>query len=111
VAQAERKVRPSTLEPDLDNANGGMSKTKSFEQQLNRWLLKFVFVGDWMVRINGEDCDAEGKTVAEYLALADYDLRLIVVERNGEIVPKGTYAEALLQDGDVVEVVRFVGGG
>ena len=35
----------------------------------------------------------------------------IAVERNEEIVPKATYAEVMLQDSDVLEVVHFMGGG
>jgi len=31
------------------------------------------------------------------------------VERNGEIVPRRTYGETVLQDGDVLEIVSFVG--
>ena len=42
---------------------------------------------------------------------ANYDLRRIAVERNCEIVPKAKYAEVVLEAGDVVEVVNFVGGG
>ena len=63
------------------------------------------------VKINGEDVAAAGMTVAEYLASAQYDLRRIAVERNCEIVPKAKYAEVVLEVGDVVEVVNFVGGG
>ena len=63
------------------------------------------------VKINGEDVAAAGMTVAEYLASAKYDLRRIAVERNCEIVPKSKYAEVVLEAGDVVEVVNFVGGG
>jgi thiamine biosynthesis protein ThiS len=33
------------------------------------------------------------------------------VERNGEIVPRDRYEECELRDGDVIEVVHFVGGG
>ncbi|MBQ4606606.1 MAG: sulfur carrier protein ThiS, partial [Clostridia bacterium] len=32
-------------------------------------------------------------------------------ERNGEIIPKAMYGETVLEDGDCVEIVRFVGGG
>ena len=35
----------------------------------------------------------------------------IAVERNGEIIPKTSYQDIILQDGDVLEVVSFVGGG
>lgn len=69
----------------------------------------FIFVH--MVTINGQSVDAAGKTVAEYLAEAGYNTVRIAVERNEEIVPKAKYAETVLADGDVVEVVNFVGGG
>ena len=55
--------------------------------------------------------DAAGKTVAEYLVEAGYNTVRIAVERNEMIVPKAKYAETVLADGDVVEVVNFVGGG
>ncbi|MBS7273038.1 MAG: sulfur carrier protein ThiS [Fibrobacter sp.] len=64
-----------------------------------------------MLTINGQSVDAAGKTVAEYLAEAGYNTVRIAVERNEEIVPKAKYAETVLADGDVVEVVNFVGGG
>lgn len=64
-----------------------------------------------MVLINGTLCDVAGKTLAEYLETTDYNPKLIAVERNDEIVPKARYGEVVLQDGDVVEVVCFVGGG
>ena len=64
-----------------------------------------------MVRINGKACDAAGRTVAEYLADAEYDVKRIAVERNGEIIPRSCYDSAVLQDDDDVEVVSFVGGG
>ena len=64
-----------------------------------------------MVKINGEELNLAGKTVAEYLATTSYDPKRIAVERNGDIIPKAQYGEAVLNDGDSVEVVSFVGGG
>lgn len=64
-----------------------------------------------MVKINGEEWNVAGKTLAEYLAATKYDPKRIAVERNGEIVPKAQYPNTVLQDGDSVEVVSFVGGG
>lgn len=64
-----------------------------------------------MVTINGETLPAAGKTLAAYLEEAGYPLNRVAVERNGDIVPKAGYRETVLQDGDTVEVVRFVGGG
>ncbi|MCD7829622.1 MAG: sulfur carrier protein ThiS, partial [Clostridiales bacterium] len=45
------------------------------------------------------------------LARAGYRKEYIVVERNLEIIPKANYETELLQDGDTVEIVQFVGGG
>ena len=64
-----------------------------------------------MVKINGTELDIAGKTIAEYLETTDYNRSRIAVERNGEIVPKSEYDSTLLEDGDAVEVVSFVGGG
>ncbi len=64
-----------------------------------------------MVKINGTLLDIAGKTVAEYLAENDYDLKRIAVEQNGNILPKIKYDDTMLNDGDELEVVSFVGGG
>ena len=64
-----------------------------------------------MIKVNGEELELEGKTLAEYLLSTDFDEKRIAVERNGEIVPKAKYSETILSDGDIVEVVSFVGGG
>ena len=64
-----------------------------------------------MIKINGEEFDIAGRTLADYLAGTNYDPKRIAVERNGNIVPKAKYGEVVLQDGDSIEVVSFVGGG
>ena len=64
-----------------------------------------------MVIINGVEQNAAGLTVEHYLETAHYDSARIVVERNGEIVPKTQYGQTVLNDGDTVEVISFVGGG
>ena len=64
-----------------------------------------------MVKINGKNLNIAGKTIAEYLVSADYDIKRVAVELNGDIIPKTKYEETILKDGDSVEVVSFVGGG
>ena len=64
-----------------------------------------------MVRINGVELNVAGKTVAEYLAENGYDIKRVAVELNCDILPKAQYDSTVLQDGDSVEVVSFVGGG
>jgi sulfur carrier protein len=62
--------------------------------------------------INGEQTEyPDGLTVRqllERLGLAD---RRVAVERNGDIVPFRTFADAKLAEGDVLELVTLVGGG
>ena len=44
----------------------------------------------------------------EELGLQD---RLVVVEHNGTILARNTFANVLVRNGDVLEIVHFVGGG
>ena len=64
-----------------------------------------------MVKVNGTELDIVGKTVTEYLATTNYDPKRIAVERNGDIVFKSQYDVTVLEDGDSLEIVSFVGGG
>ena len=64
-----------------------------------------------MVKVNGVELNIAGKTVSEYLASTNYDPKRIAVERNRDIVFKSRYGETVLEDGDSLEVVSFVGGG
>ena len=64
-----------------------------------------------MVKINGKETAADGKTLQTYLDEAGYPVKRIAVERNGEIIPKSKYEETVLCDGDKIESVSFVGGG
>lgn len=63
------------------------------------------------VVINGESSQLHGiRTVADLVRHLGLDGR-IAVEINREIVPRSGFAGRELRDGDVVEVVRAVGGG
>jgi len=35
----------------------------------------------------------------------------IAIERNREIVPKSTFEQAKLSEGDILEIIHFIGGG
>lgn len=64
-----------------------------------------------MVRINGIEEDAAGMALKDYLEAKQYPAEGIAVECNEEILAKSQYGSYLLQDGDVIEIVSFVGGG
>ena len=64
------------------------------------------------VSINGEDHYVEDNTtVAALLEALKISIVGVAVERNREIVPKSTHKDAVLKDGDVLEIVRMTGGG
>jgi thiazole synthase len=62
--------------------------------------------------VNGQIRTAPpGTTVAGLLAEMGVDPARVAVERNEDVIPRRTWAEAALRDGDQVEIVAFVGGG
>ena len=64
------------------------------------------------MRVNGEKvCLGKSLLLAAYLAARGFYCRMVAVERNGQIVPKADYEKVELQEEDVLEIVRFVGGG
>lgn len=64
-----------------------------------------------MVKINGEEKEIAGKNLLEYLKEAGFEPERVVVERNLHIIPKDELGNTIIQDEDVIEVLRFVGGG
>jgi thiazole synthase len=62
--------------------------------------------------VNGEPRHIPtGASIADLVRNLELDPAKVAVERNGIIVPRSTLAEAALGDGDVLEIVHFVGGG
>ena len=64
-----------------------------------------------MATINGENVNAVGKTIMQYIAEAGYNPERIVVERNLVILKQDEFASTVIQDGDTIEILSFVGGG
>ncbi len=65
-----------------------------------------------MVTVNGKNDDsAKGMTVSALLEARGYDAHRVAVERNRCIVPKASYDMLYIEDGDILEIVGFVGGG
>ena len=62
--------------------------------------------------INGKPVELPtGTTVAAFLAGRELDEGLVVVERNGEIIKRSTFPDIVVEEGDLLEIVHFVGGG
>jgi thiamine biosynthesis protein ThiS len=64
------------------------------------------------IHVNGQARELpESTTVLELLEQLDLKPRRVAVERNKKIVRRASFAEALLGEGDCVEIVTLVGGG
>jgi len=63
------------------------------------------------ITVNGESRRTAASTVADLVREIELDPAKVAVERNGTIAPRSTFEEVGLAEGDVLEIVHFVGGG
>jgi thiamine biosynthesis protein ThiS len=64
------------------------------------------------VQLNGKEREVPaGLTVQGLLETLGLEPRMIVVERNREIIQRARYDEVKVGEGDRLELVHFVGGG
>lgn len=64
------------------------------------------------ITLNGEVQEyMSGTTVQAMLDALELGEEKVAVERNLEIVPRSVFAVTPLADGDVIEIVAFIGGG
>ena len=62
--------------------------------------------------VNGQKRSYPGPwSIAQLLQSLGINPRSVVVERNLTIVARGEIEKELLQEGDVIEIIRLVGGG
>jgi thiamine biosynthesis protein ThiS len=64
------------------------------------------------IRVNGEPREIAGPvTISALLADLKIDPRLVAVEHNLTVIKRAQYESVIVNAGDEVEIVRFVGGG
>ena len=64
------------------------------------------------LRVNGRDVELDSPTpLLAYLDELGVNSKAVAVELNGVIIDRDSYPTTLLNAGDVVEIVRMVGGG
>ena len=63
-----------------------------------------------MINVNGKETE-NCKSLSVFLENGGFRRDRIAVEINGEIIKKSDYDKTVLNDGDKIEVVSFVGGG
>jgi len=65
-----------------------------------------------LVTINGEDINFNKSiTIENFLKEKDIDTDAVVVELNKQIIPSEDYKTTYLSNKDILEILRFVGGG
>ena len=64
------------------------------------------------VTVNGESREVpSGTTIRALVELLGLSGGPVAVERNLEVVPRAEHAQVVLEGGDQIEIVHFVGGG
>jgi len=64
------------------------------------------------IQLNGESRDIPSRSTAQDLVdLLELGGKRLAMEVNLEIVPRTTYAQHPLHDGDKIEIVHAIGGG
>lgn len=64
------------------------------------------------ITLNGDPYElAEPLTIGRLLANLEIDPRRVAVEHNLVIVKRASYDASIVQPGDQIEIVNFVGGG
>lgn len=64
------------------------------------------------ITLNGEPFDIDQPlSVVALLEKLDIDARRVAVEHNLTIIKRHRFPEVIVNDGDQVEIVNFVGGG
>lgn len=61
--------------------------------------------------LNGQPVDTADQTLRELIAEQGFVPDAIVAEVNFELIKKEHWQQHVLQDGDTVELLSFVGGG
>lgn len=66
----------------------------------------------YRICVNGEEERLEQVvTIGVFLKKKGYRIQRIAVEKNGKIVSRNNYDDTVLEEGDQLEIVSFVGGG
>lgn len=64
------------------------------------------------ITVNGKPREIEREMdLPGFLRAHDIDPRLVAVAINGDVIPRDQYDQARVRAGDMLEVVRMVGGG
>jgi thiamine biosynthesis protein ThiS len=65
-----------------------------------------------MLTVNGKTVEIEGEVpLPDFLRERGIDARHVAVAQNGDVLDRTRFGDVVLRSGDVVEIVRMIGGG
>src|SRR5579884_58026 len=100
----ERSGRGGGSAPDCPGSTGWLAAPCGGGERPEDRLMRLT--------VNGKPREASDSiTLLGYLESLGINPQIVAVELNGEIVKRPRYGEVVLHDGDVLEIVRMVGGG
>jgi len=90
-------------------------KIQFLNNKVNRLYLFNIYIcySNMKIIINGieKEFDGNSLTANELVKHLQLEGKRFAIERNGEILPKGLFAELSINEGDRLEIVGAVGGG
>ncbi len=64
------------------------------------------------IMANGTEYEIDAQlSVSQFLKFRGYEKTLVSVEHNFTMLPRERWDDTLLEEGDNVEIIRFIGGG
>ena len=76
---------------------------------INVQILVFIYME---ITLNGEKYNLEtGSNIVDLIEKLGLNIDKLAIERNLEIVPKSKFAMTIIEEGDKLEIVHFIGGG
>jgi thiamine biosynthesis protein ThiS len=78
----------------------------------NRYTIEYRLAIPVTITLNGDTFEVAGPlTVSDLLVQLDIDARRVAVEHNLTVLKRAAFDTTAVREGDVIEVVNFVGGG
>jgi len=64
------------------------------------------------LKVNSKNVELDGEmSILSFLKCKEINPNMVVVEHNYEVPCKEEWGKIMLQDGDNIEIVKFIGGG
>ena len=71
----------------------------------------FVFGGVMQIKLNGKTITTDCRSLSHVIRETEYDPSSLIAEVNFEVIREPLWSETVINDGDQIELLSFVGGG